>query len=731
MLLTRKTSLAVAIASLCHLPVLAQVESKADEVMVVTASGFEQKLTHAPATISVISRADLEMKRFANLAEALQDQEGIDVFGNTGKTGGLNISIRGMPSEYTLILIDGRRQNVAGNITPNGFGEMSGGVMPPVNAIERIEIVRGPMSTLYGSDAMGGVINIITRKVTDTWNTSITQDYTWQQEREFGDTHKTSLHTSGPLIADTLGLAVRGSFYKRNESNLTAQGAGGQELSTRGQSKVENENYTFGTRLDYIAIEEHNLWLDMDLSRQNYDNGTPENRKLSNNDTPTRWRGYDDELRYENRQFALGHTSQVDLGVWESSVMYNVSETIGRTIPGDPNNPSGIPGKNVKDKRELETSNIVLDTKLNTTIGDDHYLTVGAQYWNASMTDGMSSEDFEQTTWSLFAEDEWLITDDLSLTLGGRYDHHDAFGSQFSPRAYAVYSLSPTMTVKGGVSTGYKAPQVDVLHSGINGITAQGAEITIGSPDLKPETTRTTELAFYYHGDQGITTNVTLFHNQFDDKITRGAPLYNCHSSENPNRPGCVSFGSNWTQDTFSQQTNVDEAYSRGVEFAFAMPLLDTVNFSMNYTFTETEIKENGKVAGELSDTPKHKASAKVNWAATEQANVWLAVNYRGESRRFNGLVEDLSPANKALYDAVGDIKAYTLFDLGGAYRINNNFSVNATIYNLFNQDFRKFTAYEYNDDIHYASKYSHQTRSTKGAILEGRRLWISANYTF
>ncbi|MGT0150038.1 hypothetical protein ACT691_12820 [Vibrio metschnikovii] len=71
----------------------------------------------------------------------------------------------------------------------------------------------------------------------------------------------------------------------------------------------------------------------MDLSRQNYDNGTPENRKLSNNDTATNWRGYADELRYENRQFALGHTSQVDLGVWESSVMYNVSETIGRTIP--------------------------------------------------------------------------------------------------------------------------------------------------------------------------------------------------------------------------------------------------------------------------------------------------------------------------------------------------------------------------------------------------------------
>lgn len=732
MLLTRKTSLALAIASLYHLPVVAaQTEAKTDEVMVVTASGFEKKLTHAPATISVISREDLERKRFSNLAEALQDQEGIDVFGNTGKTGGLNISIRGMPSEYTLILIDGRRQNVAGNITPNGFGEMSGGVMPPVNAIERIEIVRGPMSTLYGSDAMGGVVNIITRKVGDKWSTSITQDYTWQQEREFGDTHKTSINTSGPLIEDTLGLAVRGSFYKRNESNLTAKGADGREFDSRGQSKVDNENYMLGARLDFIAIEDHNLWLDMDLSRQEYDNGTADNRKLSANDTSTNWRGYDDELRYENQQVALGHTSQVDLGTWESSVMYNRSETIGRTIPGNPNLPSGIPGKNVKDDRELETTNIVLDTKLNTTVGSDHYLTVGAQYWRASMTDGMVSDDFEQTTWSVFAEDDWLLTDQLSLTLGGRYDRHDAFGGHFSPRAYAVYSLTHTMTVKGGVSTGFKAPQVNALHDGINGITAQGTQITVGSPNLKAEKSRTTELGFYYNGEQGISTNVTLFHNQFDDKITTGTPLYNCFSSTNPDRPGCVSFGDSWTQDTFSQQTNVDEAYSRGIEFALSMPIMERVNFSMNYTFTESEIKENGKAAGELSDTPKHKASARINWATTDQMDLWLAANYRGESRRFDGLVEDLSPANKALYDAVGDIKAYTLFDLGAAYRVNSNFSLNAAVYNLFNKDFRQLSAYEYDGEIYYASQYSHLQQSTKGAILEGRRFWISANYTF
>src|SRR5690606_21411825 len=122
---------------------------------VVSAAGYEQEGTEAPASISVISREELQQKRYSNLAQALGDVEGIDIGQGTGKTGGLNISLRGMPSQYTLILIDGRRQNAAGNVTPNGFGETSTSFMPPLSAIERIEVIRGPMSTLYGSDAMG------------------------------------------------------------------------------------------------------------------------------------------------------------------------------------------------------------------------------------------------------------------------------------------------------------------------------------------------------------------------------------------------------------------------------------------------------------------------------------------------------------------------------------------------------------------------------------------------
>src|SRR5690606_11134863 len=114
----------------------------ADEVslgrFVVTAAGFQQEIQQAPASISLIGREELLHRRVNHLADALGEIEGVDIGGTAGKTGGLNISIRGMPSDYTLILIDGRRQNVAGNVTPNGFGETSTSFLPPLAAIERI-----------------------------------------------------------------------------------------------------------------------------------------------------------------------------------------------------------------------------------------------------------------------------------------------------------------------------------------------------------------------------------------------------------------------------------------------------------------------------------------------------------------------------------------------------------------------------------------------------------------
>ncbi len=178
------------------LPLLATAASASaiavenDDVMVVTASGYEQKLREAAASISVISQEELSRRSYTDLASALSDVEGGDVNSSTGKTGGLDIRIRGMSSSYTLILVDGIRQNGTSDVTPNGFGAMNTSFMPPLSAIERIEVIRGPMSTLYGSDAMGGVVNIITKKVANEWSSSATLEHTFQENTAYGDSSK-------------------------------------------------------------------------------------------------------------------------------------------------------------------------------------------------------------------------------------------------------------------------------------------------------------------------------------------------------------------------------------------------------------------------------------------------------------------------------------------------------------------------------------------------------------
>ena len=710
---------------------------------VVTASGFEQKITEAPASISVISQEDLQQNRFSNLAQALDNVEGIDIRQGTGKTGGLNISIRGMPSEYTLILIDGRRQNSAGNVTPNGFGETSTSFMPPMSAIERIEVIRGPMSTLYGSDAMGGVINIITKKVASEWGGSVTLGHTFQEDSDYGTTSNASIYASGPLVEDLLGLAVRANIHTREESDLMFDND--STVSRRGVSPVEGRNHVLGARLSLTPTDQHDFYVDFERGRQVYENdecqlgtldgyvGGSATAACSDPD-PTIINGYADELRFERDQLAVGHTARLDFGIWDSTLTHNKTETIGRTIPGTlglayPAPNQGIVGGN---DRKLESTDLIFDTKLSAPIGESHIAVIGAQYWDAEVVDGIAGEKFEQKSWSLFLEDEWRLRDDLALTLGGRYEDHEAYGGHFSPRAYLVWNTTDNWTLKGGVSKGYRTPDINDLHDGINGVSGQGRTITIGSPDLDPEITTNTEIGAYYDNLAGFNANVTVFHNDFKDKIDSGTAIANCFSADNPGQPGCVSYGDGFTQDEFAQMTNIGKAKTQGVELAASWEFAPRWTLSGNYTYTDSEQKSGDNKGAPLTNIAKHLASARVNWDASDRLSLWFKGEYRGERARFTDRYRNLSAANQTLMDQVGDLDSYEVFHLGGAYRASDNLTLTATIYNVFDKDFTEGTYYTTSTGATaWASDYIQTGRSTEGTLEEGRRLWVSATYSF
>lgn len=670
--------------------------------VVVTASAFERKIVDAPASVSVISREALQTKRFSSLAEALADVEGVDVGDGVGKTGGLNISIRGMPSDYTLVLVDGRRQNAAGNVTPNGFGETSTSFMPPTSAIERIEVVRGPMSTLYGSDAMGGVVNIITRRVGERWRAATTVQGTLQTDDQFGASYGAEAYVDGPLVPDRLGLALRGSVFKREASDLSYVDANGRpiEVSKRGPSPVEADIWTLGGRLSFTPSVDHDLWLDIDFAEQAYDNAE------SQLGTGTVQGGYGPELRFEREQFGLAHDWRSPIGLITSDVVRNTTTTFGRTIP------PGTPGKTAGDPRTLEATNTIFNTRLATEMGA-HAFTVGAQWWEAEMVDGVATDTYEHTQWAVFAEDEWRLLDNLALTLGVRHDDHSKFGGQTSPRAYLVWTANEAWTVKGGVSRGFKTPRLEQIASGITGFGGQGTIPLIGTPTLQPETSTTAEVGVYFDSGAGFNANLTVFNTEFEDKIASGPGLPNCSFAGSPNRPGCVNYGNFPRVDLYGQTVNIDEAVTRGAEVAARYAFSPDWTVSGNYTYTDSEQKS-GPSAGEpLVNTPEHMLNGSIRWRAADKLNAWVRTEIRSERYRGAGDAQN----------ALGDYKGYSLFHLGGSYQVAENVRINATIYNLFDKDFVSYLPYPSRGTTAYAGEYA--------INQEPRRLWVSVNVGF
>ncbi len=274
------------------------------------------------------------------------------------------------------------------------------------------------MSTLYGSDAMGGVIDIITRKVSKTWGGSITVDGGLQEESAFGDTFGGRFYLSGPIKQDLLGLSLRGSTAVREAADISyVTDAGGVVVPGMGANPVKSKINTFGARLSLTPNRQHDIILGVEAGRQTYDNSRGQMGTLGTG-------GYASDQKYNRDQWSLAHTGRYSFGVWDTSYMVNTTETIGRLIP------PGVPGAG--GPRTLETTSKVLDTKLVMPWGN-HLTTVGGQYWKAKMEDGVAPTQFDFTQKALFAEDEWSLAETFKLTVGARYDRHSSSAARSAP----------------------------------------------------------------------------------------------------------------------------------------------------------------------------------------------------------------------------------------------------------------------------------------------------------
>lgn len=720
--------------------------------IVVSAAGYEQKITDAPASISVITEKDLRAKPYTNLLDAVRDLEGVDIGSSQDKSGQSTISMRGLGSDYTLILIDGKRQNNNGDIYPNDFSGFQSAHIPPLDMIERIEVVRGPMSTLYGADALGGVINIITKKVADKWGGSLTVSQLFQEESEWGDERTTDFYLTGPLIPNKLGLSIRGSQYQKDESLPTyapttdpdgniyqpTTGFGGAGKTS------DNTNWSGGVRLAFTPNETHEIIVDYDVSKQKYDN---QDAQFGTNDSAATIVknarvGYAETQRTEREQFYISHVGNWDFGRSEISLQHIDSENNGRSLPLTAEQRKALKALSgtqaekeqwvtdnllPRPKRELASRGYTLDAKLELPF-NNHNMVIGTQLIDTEMEDGvfgMAESGYKGGTvqkhkqWSLFAEDTWKITDPLSITAGLRYDNHEFFGDHFSPRLYGVYNVNPNWTVKGGVSTGFKTPKTSDLFPGITGFGSQGTSPWAGNPDIKPETSTNGELAVYYQADAGHSFNATIFMTEFKDKIET---IDNCKANPTGS-PACSNIDPWWTDPkggnyAVNYKGNVSDAELKGLELAGQYLLPYNLSLKANYTYTSTEITSGAKKGQPFtSSVPvKHMFNTTLDWQANERVNMYLTAN--ANSDRYYGLDDD---GDETYY------KDYVVFHLGGSYKVNDNLTFNARINNLLNEDFTSYS-------VKWKEENGAWTATKKddyNVIHKARNIWLSVNTRF
>lgn len=606
-----------------------------NDTMVVTASANEINLQDAPASISVITHEEIKRKPVQNLREVLREVPGVQLTDEGDNRKG--VSLRGLDSSYTLILIDGKRVSSRNAVFRHNDFDLN---WIPVDAIERIEVVRGPMSSLYGSDALGGVVNIITRKVGKAWHGTLSADTTLQAHRDRGDSYNGNFFTSGPLIEDLLGVKVYGNLGKREKDDAPASGDSARiegYTSRNGNAEftltpVDNQEIGFGYGFDRQDRDSDSLDKNR-LERQNY--------SLSHNG---RWGFGNTELRF--------YGDKID----------NYSSDV------------------------ITSRNNSLDGKLVLPLmAINQLLTFGGEWRHDKLSDSVnlkSGDDASASQYALFVEDEWRLLDSLALTGGLRMDDHETYGDHWSPRLYLVWNASDTVTVKGGWANAFKAPSLLQLSPDWQSNSCRGSCSVVGSPDLKPETSESFELGLYWRGDEGwldgVSGSVTAFQNNVDDMISIS------RTSDPALAPGYSNFvGFDKNGKPVFRYYNVNKARITGLETELKVPFNDSWKLTLNYTYSDGRDLSNGGNKP-LSELPLHTANGTLDWTPLDDWNVYLQANYSGQRRTLKN--DGVTPGG------------YVLWNTGASWQATKAVKLRAGVQNLLDKDFSR-DDYGYNED--------------------------------
>jgi outer membrane receptor for ferrienterochelin and colicin len=602
-------------------------------ISVSIASGTAKSLAHSAAVTSVITSDQITTMGATELHEVLETVPGIHATIQP-VTGDYSYSMRGMRNDTNsevLLMMNGTRFSVPYQ------GTHMAGMIVPVENIQRIEVIRGPGSALYGADAFAGVINIVTKKAADLDGVTIGarggNNDTKSSWGQYGG------HWQGWDVATSLQYSHNGADSDRIIDADALSGTGFS--SAPGPMQTQNERWNGH----------------LNLQRKHWDLGF---WAFNQADAGLRAgaAGALDNLGTLNGSHYLAdvrYSTEDDFEDWElqahaSFLHTDVNANIYNTPPGSilPIDSTGNATRNITPTTPfvLFPEGMRFVTGINNTVPTfeltgiykgfaDHILrmvsgfryeelnTTEARNFGQGVLDGTtlsplpavnragSLQDLTNTPftfigthhrdiWSVALQDEWQIATDWHLTTGLRYDHYSDFGSTLNPRAALIWDITPELTGKILYGQAYRAPSFLEQYQ-------QNSAFFIGNAALKPETIETTELAFDYHPSQNLRTALNLFHYSITDLISGEFITQNNTSLTVSNRPGQNGYGS---------------------EFEWDWKFLPDWNLRGNYAWQYALNKDNER---RVSNVPEHHVYSALAWNFMPKWQIQTQINWIGQ----------------------------------------------------------------------------------------------------
>lgn len=561
-----------------------------DEV-VVTATRTENDVKKVPASTQVITQEDIKRGGATSVRNALSMYANIFQKSKV-RGGGHDIIIRGMETKHSLVMVNGRR--ISNEADANGLGNAMSLDRININDVEKIEIVRGPSSALYGSEAMGGVLNIITKP-------------SKEQTLLTGLEH-TSEDTSHWWHADTgrignFSMTLDARFNKINRSML----------DTATESDPYGTAQTYNASLNYY-VNDHsyvNAYMDYYSQHLKTDMGTPAMKPITLTTSSGKMSLSGQAMlegtgskAFKQKNYGISWNGKTDKNDWQIQAYmskFNWSTTSSTKVLGSIP-PAGMEGmfnyllqkKNTYDFNHDEHNMWAIEGRDSLRVNDHHRVTFGAEYVKEkvagtglgsngdgahSITENGKTKSSSEKTLSSYAaylQDEieygkWFIVPAI------RYDHHSAYGSHTSPKIGVTYNATDHFRIKANYGDGFKAPSVSQLYYDLDMEMGRGNWVHLtGNPNLKPEKSKSWDLGVEVEFGKGY-GSLTYFDNDVDNLIAS------------------IPKGKDSNGHKLHRYENVNKARIKGLENTLGYRFNDTLEFKVTSTLLDAKDTSAGK----------------------------------------------------------------------------------------------------------------------------------------